>query len=294
MQTALCAACGAHLTPTSTVVDARRWEECTSCGSAALTPRASVLDNRLYADADYCSYLSMEESVGEANYFEHLLLAHGVRRTESVLDFGAGSCRYQRALEAQGWSSVWSYEVNDALVRRARQELRVPQRAVSVHDALPRATFAAIICNMVLEHVDEPAQLLRDEVVPLLAPDGLLLATMPHAGSLNRRILRSKWIGYSSREHNWFLSARGAGELLRRVGLAPIAVSTRSLLFTRFDHWRPKGFVKRLYKQTVMRCAEGMGQGDAILFVGRAAGMPSAERTGGGEHPSDDHTPRVN
>lgn len=255
--------------PTVARFGVRTWNACGTCGSGALLPLAQELDPALYCAEDYCMYLSEGESRGEALWFESLLRREGIRPTQPVLDFGAGSCRYQEILEARGWQEVHSVEINAALIHTARSRLRNPLRAHTDLDELPDDHFCAIVSNMVLEHLESPVGEIRDRLVRKLASGGLLLATMPNGASINRRLSGRRWIGYSPSEHNWFPTAAGARRMLVEAGLEVTRVANESLLFSPFDCWRPRSIVARFYKQTVMRVAERLRVGDVVLMIGR-------------------------
>jgi trans-aconitate methyltransferase len=51
--------------------------------------------------------------------------------------------------------------------------------------------YDVVLANHVLEHVADPRSILRDNIMPALVPGGKLIATVPNALSLHRRIGKS-------------------------------------------------------------------------------------------------------
>jgi SAM-dependent methyltransferase len=102
-------------------------------------------------------------------------LAPGAR----VLDVGAGSCPYRVYFAKHDYiahdQSGVDYDT-DHVVRVRSDVTAVP---------LPDASFDAILCTEVLEHVEEPLRAV-DELARLLRPGGRLLLTVPAACRVHR------------------------------------------------------------------------------------------------------------
>jgi SAM-dependent methyltransferase len=125
----------------------------------------------------------------------------------SLLDAGAGEGRYARLFQRQRYCGV-DLAVGDAAWNYGRLD------AIADLAALPfRAdTFAATIHVVTLEHVPEPAAVLR-ELARTLAPSGRLLLVAPH-----------EWEVHQS-PHDYFRYTRhGLDYLLRKAGFCGIEI----------------------------------------------------------------------
>jgi ubiquinone/menaquinone biosynthesis C-methylase UbiE len=110
--------------------------------------------------------------------------AFDVRGCKRILDAGCGNGRYTHFLlkQADPDALITGFDYSQNMLRRARQRLR-SDRATQVaadltHLPYADASFDAIVCGWVLEHLPDPRPGLR-ELARMLQPGGklLLLAT---------------------------------------------------------------------------------------------------------------------
>src|SRR5205085_2483120 len=154
-----------------------------------------------------------------------------VRGCKRILDAGCGNGRYTRFLLAQADldALITAFDYSQGMLQRARARLQ-SDRATQVAADLTRlpyagASFDAIVCGWVLEHLPDPRPGLT-ELARVLRPGGklLLLATedtltgascgrMWHCRTYQRTELRSvcaecglNWVRelWFSRVHAWF------------------------------------------------------------------------------------------
>lgn len=105
-----------------------------------------------------------------------------------VLELGFGDAQWTERLMVQfGHSHV--VDASASLVQMAREKYRERISAyVSLfEDFVPGKCFNTIIASYVLEHVESPVLVLR-RAAGWLAPGGNIVISVPHAGSLHRRL----------------------------------------------------------------------------------------------------------
>ena len=158
-------------------------------------------------------------------YSSHALLvsalppaAHG----ERVLDVGCAGGYLAKILARRGYKVV-------GLERAGAQGDSFPEDVELVEadlDAgLPplRGAFSYIICGDILEHLRDPAAMLR-QLASVLAPDGVLIASVPNSGNLYFRlnILFGRFPqddkGLFDRTHLHFYMWKGWRELFESAG----------------------------------------------------------------------------
>jgi len=144
-----------------------------------------------------------------------------------VLDIGCGAGRLGDALKARQQAEVWGVERSDQAAELARQKLdQVVVGDVETLDVdFEPATFDAIVCGDVLEHLREPERLLR-RARDWLAPEGCLVASIPNVRhhSVVCSLLQGNWTyesaGLLDRTHLRFFTRREIEKLFSRAGFA--------------------------------------------------------------------------
>jgi len=163
-------------------------------------------------------------------YFSHArpeilaLIPDSARR---VLDVGCGAGRLGDALKARQQAEVWGIELNDQAAELARQRLdQVVVGDVETLDVdFEPATFDAVVCGDIVEHLREPDRLLR-RAREWLAPDGCLIASIPNVRhhSVVCSLLQGNWTyelaGLLDRTHLRFFTRREIEKLFVRAGFA--------------------------------------------------------------------------
>lgn len=155
---------------------------------------------------------------------------------KTVLDIGCSTGYVARALIDNG-CSVSGVEYNAAAAEVARPFLEKlvigDVNTMSLEEEFAGATFDSVIFADVLEHLADPAAVLRS-VKPLLAPGGSVVISIPHVGhgSLRLALLQGAWryrdTGLLDRTHIHFYTLDGLGEMLAQAGMA--ATEIRSIV----------------------------------------------------------------
>lgn len=144
-----------------------------------------------------------------------------------VLDVGCATGYVARALRDRG-CRVWGIDHDAEAAEQARpflEELVVAdldQGALSDH--FERGAFDVLVFGDVLEHLADPARVLRG-ALPLLAPGGRVVCSIPNVthGSLRLALLQGRWsyteTGLLDSTHVRFFDRAGVGALHEQVGL---------------------------------------------------------------------------
>jgi 2-polyprenyl-3-methyl-5-hydroxy-6-metoxy-1,4-benzoquinol methylase len=157
----------------------------------------------------------------------HSLAVLSVRPGSRVLDLGAADGSVARALKARG-CAVWGVEQDKQAAEVARE---ICDRVViadleseEVWSALEGETFDVIFALDVLEHLRQPAPVLR-RASRHLKPTGIVVVSLPNVthGALRLNLLRGHFeytpVGLLDRTHLRFFDRRSAEQLMADGGL---------------------------------------------------------------------------
>lgn len=151
----------------------------------------------------------------------HYLAKPGQR----VLDIGSGSCLSLLELRQLGIEPCGVEADPNVDVIAQRYGLKV--FIGSIHqDPFPGQQFDLITLNQVIEHVPDPAALLR-VVRDKLAPGGRIVLSFPNVSSWQRRLSGSRWINWHVPYHQHHFNRRSFTLLAGRQGYE--VVSARSI-----------------------------------------------------------------
>lgn len=139
-----------------------------------------------------------------------------------VLDVGANTGEALLALRARGIRAV-GLEPNPRAVRVARAAgLDMIEGPIESAD-LPAGQFGSVLLAQVLEHVEDPAAVLRI-VLGSLAADGVVYIVVPNAGSAWRSVFGADWVHWHVpfhlhhyTEHSLRLLTAQCGLRVRRI-----------------------------------------------------------------------------
>ncbi|MBX9787391.1 MAG: class I SAM-dependent methyltransferase [Pirellulales bacterium] len=208
---------------------------CPTCGLVYLNPRPSIdAIDRIYP-ANYHAFDFSPEHFGLVYRVRRWLearrllrYAKGLGNGARILDVGCGDGFHLRLLRDFG-NPTWHLEGVD-LDLRAVQAARDAGQTVHAGDLeqlrLAAASYDLVLLVMTIEHLAEPAVVLR-EVARLLKPGGAVIVVTDDASSPSCRLFRGRyWGGYHFPRH-WYLFDRHSLALLARlVGLEPVAIES--------------------------------------------------------------------
>ena len=158
----------------------------------------------------------------------HVQVVQLVGSGHEVLDVGCADGDVGRLLQESG-NRVSGLDRDEEAAEKARADL---ERVVvadldrcSLLDHFEAASFDVVVLADVLEHLGEPARVLRD-ATDLLREDGRLVLSVPNVahGSLRLALLQGRWsyteTGLLDRTHLHFFTRASLFELVEGAGLA--------------------------------------------------------------------------
>ncbi|HEV3259212.1 MAG TPA: methyltransferase domain-containing protein [Gemmataceae bacterium] len=189
-----------------------------SAGASPPTPARKVFAKRPQPVGTACDPSYFEFSRPEVV----ALVPPSARR---VLDIGCGAGRLGETLKARQAVEVWGIEAVPEAAQAARTRLDQVQVAdvEQVDPAYVQSYFDTVICADVLEHLRDPARLLR-HVHRWLAPGGQVVASIPNVRhhTVLRKLLEGNWTyepaGLLDRTHLRFFTRREIEKLFYRAG----------------------------------------------------------------------------
>lgn len=199
---------------------------CEGCGSLF-----TVWLPREEAKEDYDSYYrpdNLETPEFMLKSMDEIVAAFSShRQSNRLLDVGFGAGGLLRAAVRAGWDAE-GVEVSAPAVEHARMAGLKVFNAELEQARYPDHTFDVVMAVEVLEHVPDPAALVR-EIARILRPGGLLWATTPHGSGLSARLLGTRWSVVCPPEHLQLLSGRGIQKLLGAAGFSSTQVATQGI-----------------------------------------------------------------
>jgi SAM-dependent methyltransferase len=252
-------------------------QECRACGLVRTIPRSlpDTLDH-YYPDGYYGQqrrYGALVECLLRwlYSYRAWMLSRVAAPRPARVLDIGCGRGQLLQALRARGWE-VAGTELSDRSAAYARDVLRIDVQTGDVLGlCLPAAGFSAVILWHVLEHVPEPALLVR-EVARILRPGGVLLVAVPNFASPEARWARARWFHLDVPRHLSHFVPRTLYDMLDAADLRPVSAGYLAPEYDFFSFVQTALNMLRLRQNTLFnvlrtRDAKVLRTGDARSFV---------------------------
>ena len=160
-------------------------------------------------------------------------IARAIRAGSRVLDLGASTGKLGLYLRERKECVVDGVELDPDAVAAARPRYRtvlpLDLEKVDLRTHLPAASYDAIVCADVLEHLRDPGRVL-DQLPALLAPDGRVLISIPNIGyagvvaGLLTGEFRYRPIGLLDSTHLRFFTRSSLLELLAQHGFGATAI----------------------------------------------------------------------
>jgi 2-polyprenyl-3-methyl-5-hydroxy-6-metoxy-1,4-benzoquinol methylase len=176
---------------------------CDACGLHFTNPRPTAASIGAFYQPDYRPHSkSARADRPLRGWYPHewLKAPSTGRGKPRLLDFGCGAGHFLAAMQRQGWDAT-GLDVSPAAVEMVRNSLGVNALAGSLpHEALEPGSFELITMWHALEHVHEPAQIVR-EALRLLAPGGRLVLAVPNFAGWQRRWFGRDWYGLELPRH---------------------------------------------------------------------------------------------
>ena len=200
-----------------------RMVECADCGLIYATP---VLDQEVIARAYATAvFESQEESLRAARTYTRIVFRSLPFFDSSwrVLDIGAGDGSFLRELFHMGWNNLLGVEPSEAPIALADPKVRPLIRCELFRaENFRNEQFELITCFQIMEHVINPAELMRD-AFSLLTDGGAVVAVVHDVNAVSARVLGSKSPIFDI-EHLQLFSSKTIASLLRDAGFTNVDV----------------------------------------------------------------------
>lgn len=192
------------------------------------------------------------------------------------LDIGAASGLLVRTGRDAGLDMV-GVEPSASLVEVARRTNGVElKHGVYPHPELEGRRFDLVFLVDVIEHVDDPLELLRS-CGDALAPGGVALVVTPDIGSVTARMMGRRW-WHLRLAHVGYFDSGSFGEAARRAGLSVVDEIRAKWFFRveylarRLEQYLPVGWINRLGARLaparwIYRRAVPLDLHDSTVFV---------------------------
>jgi 2-polyprenyl-3-methyl-5-hydroxy-6-metoxy-1,4-benzoquinol methylase len=135
-----------------------------------------------------------------------------------LLDVGCGSGVLLARMQSLGWD-VEGVEVDAAAVEAARRRGVGVRLGTLGHQSFSEASFDAVHSSHVIEHVHDPAGLLR-ECLRILKPGGRLVILTPNIASWGHALFGPAWLNLDPPRHLFLFNSENLRRLAERAGFA--------------------------------------------------------------------------
>jgi SAM-dependent methyltransferase len=222
------------------------YQVCRSCGSAFL-PEDPLDFEDYYLEYDPSAVRGLPDVVA-GRYRDILQTVEGRTAGRRLLEVGCGNGHFLEVARDRGWE-VCGTELSRPHVERARAKgLEVVPTDIVKGEVFAERRFDLVVVIEVVEHVPDPAALLRAAALRL-APGGWLYLTTPNYGSLTRRVVGAEW-SQLDREHVVLATPAGLRAALRAAGFGFVRVRSKNLFLgefrKRFGRRRPSHAVRNV------------------------------------------------
>jgi len=196
--------------------------ECLDCGLAWQSPRYRTVEQSV--ERHLKKYETQKESYYDPDK-RRAVAAMELDFVESffdapatLLDVGAGDGAFIAHAASRGWTCIGidpSAKQDVSLTASGPGTFRLVQGTLS--DLVAEQKFDVITMWDVIEHVDDPEEVLR-AAVPLLKDNGIFIVETGNFQSAERIIAGPNWWAYAA-DHRWYFSPPTIAQLLCRMGL---------------------------------------------------------------------------
>jgi SAM-dependent methyltransferase len=148
----------------------------------------------------------------------------------AILDLGCSSGGFLAALKDPS-RRLFGIEMSEAVAREAEKRSGAQVFVGNILDApFQPASFDAITCFHVFEHLYEPGKVLA-KISDWLKPGGVFYAMMPNIDSAGARIFGSYWYALELPRHLYHFSPKSLRYLANSVDLEEVSLTTHREVF---------------------------------------------------------------
>lgn len=178
-----------------------------------------------YGRNDYLSPITIKRYTELLDSFEKY------RKTNKILDVGAGIGYFLEVAKERGWEVYGTEYTDEAIKICAEKSIKMHKGDLSV-DMFAQESFDVVTSFEVIEHLSNPAdhiQILKS----FLRKDGALYITTPNFNSLLRRHLGQNWNVIAYPEHLSYFTRKSIKYLLKKNDFRINYAKTHGISITR-------------------------------------------------------------
>jgi len=148
----------------------------------------------------------------------------------AILDLGCSAGGFLAGLDRSSWK-LYGVEMSERAARQARARCGAQIFVGDILDApFEPASFEAITCFHVFEHVYKPKEVLA-RISEWLKPDGIFYVMMPNIDSAGYRIFKSYWYALELPRHLLHFSPASLRRLASSLNLEVVSLTTHREVF---------------------------------------------------------------
>jgi len=245
-------------------IDGAIFVRCRSCSLVIQNPRPRSLGGRY--DKEYSEYEIANQEIffdlmlkglNDVTFFEDIVPTLPAPRR--ILDIGCATGRLLYHFKSLGWETAGvDLCVESAAYGNREYDVNISTKALE-EGAFPEAFFSVAHSSHLIEHVEDPGELVR-EIARILLPNGVFICVTPTLDGLQARIFRSRWRS-AIPDHMTLFSKATLIMLLENAGFGIELIRTWGGI--------AKGMAPRWLKRPIDRMAKRFNFGDVLLIVGR-------------------------
>jgi 2-polyprenyl-3-methyl-5-hydroxy-6-metoxy-1,4-benzoquinol methylase len=157
----------------------------------------------------------------------------GYRQKNRLLEIGFGAGALLRAAARAGWNAEGLEISKPAVDHLSKEGLNLfCGELFEAH--YPDGYFDVVVATELLEHVEDPGELVR-EIARILRPGGLFWATTPNVSGLSGRFLGLNWTMVCA-DHLHLFSRKGVHKLLLSAGFKTVHIKSEGV--DPFELWQ--------------------------------------------------------
>lgn len=179
----------------------------------------------VYDEGDYIGFQLLETSIEPKRAYLKDFINQHCPKGSTLLEIGPGNGRNLLYAKALGYR-VATLDIAESNNRYYRDTCKFDYIYHSLED-IPTASVDAVIMTHVIEHVQEPAEMMAG-VQRVLKPGGKILISTPSTASLLRKALGYTWWIYDIDDHVSFFNLANLRTLLKQSAFRPIDVRSRN------------------------------------------------------------------
>jgi SAM-dependent methyltransferase len=148
----------------------------------------------------------------------------------ALLDLGCSAGGFLAGLRNSSWT-LYGIEMSNVVAKKAQAKSGAQVFVGDILDApFPPASFDAITCFHVFEHLYQPREILA-KVYEWLKQGGIFYVMVPNIDSAGFRIFKSYWYALELPRHLSFFSPKSLRAMAQSVGLEEVSITTYREVF---------------------------------------------------------------